>query len=155
MKPESKLFKQFFGILLISQIFNFDLLSMSICGLLGTTSSIMTNMVPLSFMPDVIASRDVSGINFPLTAVNIFNLTIWLSYAMIKGDPFMTVSQFLGLCFNTTTLMFYFWAKGKINSVSTPNLWMIMRLMINFFRLFEVQQNLKEFNNFFWQDESS
>ena len=92
VKPESKLIKQFFTVILISQIFNFDLLSKSLCGLLGTLMSITTNLVPLTFIPEVIRTRDVSGINMPLTVVNLCNLSLWEAYAMIRQDPFMTTS---------------------------------------------------------------
>lgn len=92
VKPESRLIKLFFFTLLAALFFNLDLFSISICGLLGTISSVICNMVPLSFMPEVIKTRDVSGINMPLTYVNLANLGTWLLYALIKGDPFMTVS---------------------------------------------------------------
>jgi uncharacterized protein with PQ loop repeat len=155
VKPESYLIKQFFGTVLVSQLFNFDLLSMSLCGTLGTLSSILVNMIPLAFIPKVIQTRDVSGINFPLAAMGTINLFIWASYAIIKQDPFMTVSQVLGFIFNVIILMFYFWAKNQINSIDTPLTWIFMRPLIKFFKQFEVQKNLKEMQSFFWHDEET
>lgn len=144
VKPESSLIKQFFFTIAISQIFNFDLVPVTICGSLGTIASIMTNVISLTFMPHVIQTRDVSGINMPMTVINLSNLSIWESYAVLRGDPFMTLSQFLGLIFNIIIVMFYLWAKNKINSQDTPNAWIIMRQLIWFFKLFEVQKQLKE-----------
>lgn len=66
VKPESALIQQFFGTVLISQIFNFDLLPLSICGLLGAVTSVMTNGISLFALPDIIETRDVSQINYPL-----------------------------------------------------------------------------------------
>ena len=77
---------------LVSQIFNFDLLPMGLCGALGTLSSIACNGIALSFMPEVIRTRDVSAINLPIAMVAAFNAGVWLSYAILKGDPFFTVS---------------------------------------------------------------
>lgn len=127
VKPESSLIKQFFFTILVSQIFNFDLVPVTICGSLGTVASIMTNVISLTFMPHVIQTRDVSGINMLMTVINIANLSIWECYAVLRGDPFMTLSQFLGLNFNIIIVMFYLWAKNKINSQDTPNAWVIMR----------------------------
>lgn len=92
VKPEPNLIKQFFGIIFVSQIFNFDLVAVSICGVLGTLTSILANLMLLSFMPKVIHTRDVSGFNMTMTYVNIINFTIWETYAAIRGDPFMTLS---------------------------------------------------------------
>lgn len=60
--------------------------------MLGTFTSIMCNLIPLSFMPEVINSRDVNGINMPLTTVNVINLATWEAYACLKPDPFMMMS---------------------------------------------------------------
>mmetsp|Transcript_8503 Transcript_8503/g.14309 ORF Transcript_8503/g.14309 Transcript_8503/m.14309 type:complete len:411 (-) Transcript_8503:924-2156(-) len=155
VKPESRLIKMFFATLFVSQIFNFDSINVPICGLTGTTASILSNMVPLSFMPEVIRTRDVSGINLPLTCINLFNLAIWVSYAILKGDPFMTVSQSLGLVFNSITLMFFLWAKRKINAKDTPSLMVLMDFLIHFFKLFDVQKNLSDMKHFFWLEENS
>ena len=57
--------------------------------------------------------------------------------------------------FNTIQIMFYFWAKGKINSVDTPNCQKVMNVMIKFFKLFYVQQKFKEIKAFFWHDETT
>ena len=86
------------------------------CGAVGTGTSISTNAVTLLAVPDMIATRDVTNINLPLTYVNLLNLFIWDSYAILKPDPFMTVSQFLGFAANVVCLLFYYWAIGKINS---------------------------------------
>ena len=67
-------------------------------------------------MPDVIKTRDVNGINLPLTSVNIVNLAIWETYALLKPDPFMAMSQGLGLIFNSISVFFYFWAIGSLNA---------------------------------------
>ena len=61
-------------------------------GMLGTIASIMSNMVPMSFMPEVIETRDVRGINVPLASVNEGNLIIWTTYALLVADPFMSMS---------------------------------------------------------------
>ena len=92
VKPKAALIQQFFATVLISQIFNFDLLPVSMCGTLGTVSSVMTNGLSLSQMPEVIKTRDVSGINLGLSIMSVINLFIWFLYAYVKGDPFMTVS---------------------------------------------------------------
>lgn len=65
---------------------------MPVCGLLGTLSSISINLIPLIFIPDVIQTRDVSGINYALTVVSVINYFIWAAYALIKMDPFMSIS---------------------------------------------------------------
>ena len=92
VKPQSHLIQQFFGTILIVQIFNFDLLPMSMCGVLGSLSSIGLNMIPMMYMQDVIDTKDVSGINLPLSVVSVVNYWIWFSYAAIVRDPFMTIS---------------------------------------------------------------
>lgn len=155
VKPESPLMSQFFAMLLLCQIFNFDLLSTSVSGALGTLVSILGNLIGLSFVPEVIESRDTRGFNMPLTYINIFNLVIWFSYALLKLDPFMSLSQGLGLLFNVIQAMFYHWAKGRINAHDTPTLWVPMRALISFFNLFVVKQKLGEIQALFWADESS
>jgi hypothetical protein len=62
------------------------------CGMLGTMFSIASNAVSLMYMPEVIATRDVSGINLPLTLVNVTNLMIWESIALYIGDPCLMTS---------------------------------------------------------------
>jgi hypothetical protein len=155
IKPESHLIRQFVGTVIISQIFNFDLIPVTMCGMLGTLFSMAGNAVPLMYMPDVIQTRDVSAINMPLTCVNVTNLTIWLTIAIYIADPFMTTSQTVGLSFNIVQLMFYFWAKKMITAQKTPKLWVLMRYLLSFFRLFVVQKNLAEFKQFFWLDENT
>lgn len=155
VKPESHLIKQFLGIVMVSQIFNFDLIPVTMCGMLGTLFSMASNAVPLMYMPEVIQTRDVSGINMPLTCVNVCNIIIWLSIALYINDPFMTTSQTVGLSFNVIQLMFYFWAKKMITAQKTPKLWVVMRHLLSFFRLFVVQKNLAEFKSFFWLDENT
>lgn len=74
---------------------------MSLCGTLGTLSSIACNGIALSFMPEVIRTRDVSAINLPIAMVAAGNAVVWLAYAVLRGDPFFTVSQSLGVIFNS------------------------------------------------------
>jgi uncharacterized protein with PQ loop repeat len=65
---------------------------MSMCGTLGSLSSIGINIIPLMYMQDVIETKDVSRINLPLSIVSVINYCIWFSYATIRRDPFMFVS---------------------------------------------------------------
>lgn len=139
VKPESHLIKQFFIAVLLSQVFNFYLLSVATTGLLGTGVSVLSNLIPLSFMPSVIQTRDVRGINMPLAIVNQVTLSIWALYAALILEPFMLTSQAMGWTFNGIQIMFYFWAKGKLNAVDTPQIYYIMRYLIRFFSLFVVQ----------------
>ena len=92
VKPESALIKQFFFVILISQVFNFDMVPTTMCGMLGTLSSIMSSSVSLIYMPEVIKSRDVSTINLPLTMMNCINYIIWTLVAVWIQDGFMMVS---------------------------------------------------------------
>lgn len=87
---------------LVTQIFNFDLLSTSTCGLLGTLSSIASNGISLINIPSVISSRDVSVINLPLTIISFVNTILWFLYAYVKGEPFMMLSNSLGSIFGAT-----------------------------------------------------
>lgn len=155
VKPDSSSIQQFFTTVLISQIFNFDLIQMSMCGALGTLSSIASNMISLSLMPQVIKTRDVSCINLPLAIISCINLGIWCIYAIIVGDPFMTVSQFLGFWFNFIQIMFYFWAKQVITHKDTPFTWFFMKHIIAFFSMFKTQQAAKELQRLFWADENN
>lgn len=155
IKPESHLIRQFFIAVLVSQVFNFDLLSVSTTGLMGTAVSILSNMIPLSFMPEVIQTRDVRGINMPLAVVNQVTLSIWALYAALIVEPFMLTSQMMGWAFNGIQILFFFWAKGKVNAVDTPQVYFITRYLIKFFSLFAVQQKFKEMKQFFWHDEST
>ena len=156
VKPKAMLIQQFFATVLISQIFNFDLLPVSMCGTLGTVSSVLCNGISLSQMPEVIKTRDVSGINLGLSIMSVINLFIWFLYAYVKGDPFMTVSQFLGTVFNGVVLMFYFWATQQITSQDTPVTWFFMKRLIAFFKLFgEKNIGQRELVSLFWHDESS
>lgn len=155
IKPESHLIKQFFMAVLVSQVFNFDLLSVSTTGLLGTAVSVLSNMIPLSFMPEVIQTRDVRGINMPLAVVNQATLSIWALYATLIFEPFMLTSQMIGWICNGVQILFFFWAKGKVNAVDTPQVFFIVRHLIKFFSLFTVQQKFKEMQAFFWHDEST
>ena len=127
IKPEATLIKHFFAVIAICQIFNFDLVPSNSCGLLGTCTSVCCNVIPLTFMPNVIKTRDVNGINMPLTTVNIVNLAIWETYALLKPDPFMAMSQGLGFIFNSIVLLFYLWATGSLNAQDTPTLWIMMK----------------------------
>lgn len=113
---------------------------------MGTMASIMSNLIGLSFVPPLIETRDTRAFNMPLTYINVLNLTIWFTYAMIKMDPFMSMSQGLGLSFNLIQVMFYHWAIGNINARDTPSLWPIMKQLLAFFQLFSVKQKLSEIN---------
>ena len=77
---------------MVSQIFNFDLIPVTMCGMLGTLTSILCNIVPLIYMPEVIQTRDVTMINLPMTIVNMTNLFIWFLIAMYIADSFMIIS---------------------------------------------------------------
>jgi uncharacterized protein with PQ loop repeat len=112
--PKTEHIQRFFATVLISQIFNFDLLPMSLCGTLGTLTSILTSGISLTYLPEIIKTRDVSGINLLLTSMSVLNYIIWTLYACVKNDPFMTISQGLGFFFNMIMVMFYYWANGKI-----------------------------------------
>ena len=156
VKPKGHLIQQFFTVVLVSQIFNFDLLPMSMCGLLGTLASIATNGVNLSCMTDVIKTRDVSGINLPLTVISTINTTIWFLYAYTKGDPFMTMSNSISTIFNSIQLMFYFWAVMVINPRDTPLTMYAMKHLINFFMMFSNSSLANnEIIKLFWQEEDT
>ena len=43
-------------------------------------------------MPKVVETRDVKGINLPVTFLNLFNILTWTLYAIIKLDPFMSLN---------------------------------------------------------------
>ena len=122
VKPESSLMRQLFGTIVICQIFNFDLLSISSTGTLGTVVSILSNLIGVAVVPGVIETRDTSGFNMPLIYINIFNLLIWFTYAVVRGDVYMSTSQGLGLLFNLVQALFYHWAIGNINARDTPHL---------------------------------
>ena len=92
VKPESTLIKQFFFVILVSQVFNFDMVPTTMCGMLGTIFSIMSSSVSLIYMPEVIKTRDVSTINLPMRAMNCLNYFIWTLVAIWINDGFMMVS---------------------------------------------------------------
>ena len=77
---------------------------------------IINNMVGLVNIPHVIRTRDTSRINMPLIYVCILNVSIWLVYALIVVDPFMTASNGLGWVFNVIQGLFYHWAEGNITA---------------------------------------
>ena len=106
-------------------------------------------------MPKVVETRDMKGFNVPQTYLNLFNILTWTLYAIIKLDPFMSMNQILALSFTLIQLMFYYWAKGQINGIDTPELWKIMKKLIWFFSLFIVKEKCKEMQAFFWQDETT
>ena len=106
--------------------------------MLGTSLSLLGNLIPLSFMPQILQTRDVSQVNLPLTFVSLFNQFIWLLYAIIKQDLFMIMSQGLGFSSNAIQLGFYYWAQGKLNAVDTPLYWKLFKPIISFFKLFSV-----------------
>ena len=107
-------------------------------------------------MPQVIKTRDVTGINLPLSYISTINSTIWFLYAYTKGDPFMTMSNSLGAIFNIIQLMFYFWAISVINPRDTPYIMYIMKSLIHFFGIFasaDLANN--EIVKLFWQQEDT
>lgn len=110
VKPQSLLIKKFFGMVLFSQIFNFDLIPVSMCGLLGTFTSVLSNMFGLLFIPDIIRTRDVSVINFPMLTMSTINSLLWFMYALLLNESFMMMSNSLGFLFNTIQLLIYYWA---------------------------------------------
>jgi uncharacterized protein with PQ loop repeat len=116
VKPDRDMIMKFFVTIFICQIFNFDLLSTATSGLLGTFASIINNMIGLVNIPHVIRTRDTSRINMPLIYVCILNVSIWLVYALIVVDPFMTASNGLGWIFNVIQGLFYHWAEGNITA---------------------------------------
>ena len=151
IKPESGLIQQFFFTIAIAQVFNFDLLPIHVCGSLGTLSSIGTQMVPMSLMPQVIKTKDVSGINLPLVMVSLLNFMVWTIYGMLVADPFMTVSQLLGFFFNFVQVLFYLWATSKVNSKETPLAYYTVRKLIAVFRMMDTSS----VSTMKWDDESS
>ena len=92
VKKEIFQVKAFVVVILVSQILNFDVLSTEWCGLLGTSCSVIGNLIPLSFMPTILKTKNVKGINLPLTYVGLFCYFIWLLYAILKQDLFMSLS---------------------------------------------------------------
>jgi hypothetical protein len=58
IKPETKLMKQFFVTVVVAQLFNFDVLPIGVCGLLGTLSSIFLNAVGLGSIPELIKTKN-------------------------------------------------------------------------------------------------
>ena len=92
VKPDSSLIKQFFFVILISQVFNFDMVPTTMCGMLGTITSIMSSSVSLMYMPEVIKTRDVTSINLPLSMMNAINYFIWTLVALRIQDEFMIIS---------------------------------------------------------------
>lgn len=155
VKPESSLIKQFFFVILLSQIFNFDMVPTTMCGMLGTITSIMSSSVSLMFMPEVIKTRDVTSINLPMSSMNALNYFIWTLVAIWIHDGFMITSQGLGVVFNSILIMFYLWAKKFINPTDTPAIWPVMSMLISFFKHFTVQNHCKDMKEFFWQDENT
>lgn len=110
VKPQSLLIKKFFGMILFSQIFNFDLIPVSMCGLLGTFTSVFCNLFGLFFMPDVIKTRDVSVLNIPMLVISTINALLWFLYAVLLNESFMMMSNSLGFLFNVIQLLIYNWA---------------------------------------------
>ena len=142
-------------VILVSQVFNFDMVPTTMCGMLGTISSIMSSSVSLIYMPEVIKTRDVSTINLPMSVMNCLNYFIWILVAIWINDGFMMVSQGLGVVFNSILIMFYLWAKKFINPTDTPTLWPLMSVYISFFKHFTVQSHCKDMKEFFWHDETT
>ena len=129
---------------------------MSMCGLLGTLSSIAANGVTLVQMPNVIRTRDVTFINLPITFVSFISNIIWFLYAYVKGEPFMMMSNSLGSMFNGISLLFYYWAVQVINNKDTPFLMQIMDKLIYFFKLFKASDLAQsDIMKLFWHDEDT
>lgn len=91
----------------------------------------------------------------PLAIVSQISLTIWTIYATIILEPYLFTSQGVGWVFNIIQILIYFWARGKINAVDTPQIFFIVRQLIKFFSQFEVKEKCKEMKQFFWHDEST
>ena len=142
-------------VILVSQVFNFDMVPTTMCGMLGTISSIMSSSVSLIYMPEVIKTRDVSTINLPMSVMNCLNSFIWTLVAIWIRDGFMMGSQGLGVVFNSILIMFYLWAKKFINPTDTPTLWPLMSVYITFFKHFTVQSHCKDMKELFWADETT
>ena len=73
-------------------MFNFDMIPTTMCGMLGTITSILSSSVSLMYMPEVIKTRDVSCINLPMSMMNMLNYFIWTLVALWICDAFMITS---------------------------------------------------------------
>ena len=106
-------------------------------------------------MPEIIQTRDTKEINLTLTIVNLVSLSIWILYALLILEPYMLLSNGLGWLCNGIQVMFFYWAKGRLNGVDAPRSYRVMHFLLKFFSLFAVQQQFKEIQRFFWHDEST
>ena len=115
VKQDQAKFKQLIFTLMLTQIFNFDLLSVETCGSMATASSITLNSISFKFIPKLIETKQASLINLPIMALSSLTAFIWLVFASLTNDFYFGFSQGLSFIFNLIMVMFYYWATGDIN----------------------------------------
>lgn len=153
--PDNYLISKFSAVVLLVQVFNFDLLSAENTGSLGTVVNILLNMIGLTSIPHVIKTREVDSMNMPLIYVNIAVQIIWLIYSVMIQDTCFFVAGIFSLLFIVIQALFFHWATGNISESNTPMMNAVMKQLVAFFSRFTVQQGLRDINSMFWEDESS
>ena len=53
IKPDKTLIAQFFAVIVVCQIFNFDYLGQYLCAVIGIILSFLLNIIPLSFIVSI------------------------------------------------------------------------------------------------------
>jgi len=96
VKPEQNLMTQFFGVMVVCQIFNFDTFNFYICGYLGIFCSTLMSVIPLSQIPEIIETRCTQKLNIYSLCLQYANAFVWSIWSFETSHYFFMFS--LSIC---------------------------------------------------------
>ena len=115
MRPSSKQIVQFFALIILCQIFNFDVLPPHTCGIVGVLCSLLFNFLPLSNVPTLIDTRVPNCLpsNSMLT-LQIFGAVCWSGWALLSHHYLFLIAQVPTISSLVIQLLFVLWCKNKL-----------------------------------------
>lgn len=112
----------------ISEVFFSSVVPAFFNGCIASLLSISTYLSTLGMIPLVIREKDPRYINLPMVSVSVVNAMIWTTYAVLKKDIPLFMTNIIAFLVMSTNLTFYMWT---LDMVPTN----FIQLLITFFQM--------------------
>lgn len=161
IRPRQKLIAQFFGVMILCQVFNFDALSARSCGLAGLICTTAQSLLPLSHIPSLIDTRDCTNMNsLGFLNASVLCSVFWLGWALLSSHYLFAVAQVPLVGSGIIQCLFVSWASQNDQLVSSNSRsgflagclqHYIMHDLILYFKQYSVRRNCQELKSTFFQ----
>ena len=129
VKPDQNLIIQFFGLILVCQLFNFDYLGQYGCGTFAIGFGFLQSIVPLSIVvsiyifhrislliliqPNLIETRNTKELSILKLCLSALNSVTWIMWSY-ESSHFLYMAYFImNLTTQVTLIQFYQWANDQ------------------------------------------